>query len=92
MSLHPGELLAALRQNAAQPRTVAVKLATVERRATMRARLERVGRLSKESLPELSRELRMMLASDPPDDPAEDELWLRLCEAALADVAALELN
>jgi len=90
--LREEELLAALRQNAAQPRRVAVSLATPARRSAMRARLERIGRLSSESLSELSRELQTMLASDPPDDPAEDQLWLRLCEAALADVAAPELN
>ena len=74
------ELRVALRRAGLRPGSLPVLLATKERRAAVRARLERIARLGVSSVPHLSRELRKILAEPMPGDPASDEVWAAACD------------
>lgn len=86
------ELREAIRRSRLHPAAVPVLLATDARRSAVRARLRRVADFSSRRQPQLSRELRRILAEPLPADPREDELWVELCRG-LADWQLLpELN
>ena len=57
---------------------LARKLATDERREAVRARLRSIMRLGEASMPELARELRLLLDEPMPEDAADDPLWTAL--------------
>jgi hypothetical protein len=63
-------------------------VATDERRAAAHARLDRVCRLSRTSLPALSQALRAVLGEEPAVDPAADAIWVRTCAALVRGVDA----
>ncbi len=68
------------------------ELARDDRRAAVRARLGRVGRLGRESIPALAAELSAIGAEPLPANPEDDDAWGAVCTALLADVARPELN
>jgi hypothetical protein len=59
--------------------SLARKLATDERREAVRARLRSIVRLGRASMPELARELRLLLDEPMPEDAVDDPLWTALC-------------
>ncbi len=73
------ELRAAVRLSTLAPDALPALLATNERRAAVRGRLERVARLGVGGVPHLSRELRRILAEPMPDDARDDVVWSALC-------------
>ena len=54
-------------------------LATNERREVVRARLRSIVRVGEASMPEIARELRLLLDEPMPEDAARDPLWTALC-------------
>jgi hypothetical protein len=84
------ELRAAL-TGAASERPVR-RLATRERREAVRARLGRIGRVARRSMPELAAELEAIGGEPLPEQPEDDDVWCEVCELLLADVARPELN
>ena len=68
------------------------QLGTAARRQAVRARLGRLGRLGRESVPALARELRVIASEPPPNRPRDDDVWLAVGSALLADRARPELN
>jgi hypothetical protein len=73
------ELRAAMR--APSDAFLARKLATDERREAVRARLRSIVRLGEASMPELARELRLLLDEPMPEDAADNPLWTALCRS-----------
>jgi Arc/MetJ-type ribon-helix-helix transcriptional regulator len=78
---------------------LARKLATDERREAVRARLRSIVRLGEASMPELVRELRLLLDEPMPEDAADDVLWVALCgslvqrlEPALTEVSQIVIH
>jgi hypothetical protein len=67
------------------------RLGTDGRRVAVRARMGRLARLGRESMPALSLELEAILAEPVPDDPAHDELWREVCRALVRQLGP-ELN
>jgi hypothetical protein len=72
--------------------SVVDRLGTTARRQAVRARLGRLGRLGQESVPALARELLGIAAEDLPDLARDDDVWLAVATALLADRARPELN
>jgi hypothetical protein len=68
------------------------RLATRERREAVRARLGRIGRVARRSMPELAAELEGIGAEPLPEQPEDDDVWCEVCELLLADLARPELN
>jgi hypothetical protein len=68
------------------------RLATRERREAVRARLGRIGRVARKSMPELAAELEAIGGEPLPEQPEDDDVWCEVCELLLADVARPELN
>ncbi len=62
------------------------RLGLEERRLAVRARMGRLARLGRESMPALSLELEAILAEPMPDDPAHDELWREVCRALVQEL------
>ena len=54
-------------------------LATDPRRAAVRARIDRIARLGRSSMPALAGELTALLDGEPPSDPGDDLLWRATC-------------
>jgi hypothetical protein len=84
------ELRAALAAAAQHP--PAVRLATVARRAAVRARLGRLGALGRESMPVLAAELRTIAAEPLPAQAEDDDVWQEACSHLLAEEARPGLN
>jgi hypothetical protein len=55
-------------------------LATDERRRAVRARLARIGRLARTSMPLLAAELEAIGAEELPERPEHDDAWAELCQ------------
>lgn len=68
------------------------RLASRERREAVRARLGRIGRVARGSMPELAAELEAVGAEQLPERPEDDDVWCEVCELLLADLAKPELN
>jgi hypothetical protein len=68
------------------------RLAARERREAVRARLGRIGRLARTSMPELAAELAAIGAESLPKRPEDDDVWCAVCELLLADLARPEWN
>ena len=77
MAIGADELRAVMR--APSGASLARKLATDERREAMRARLRSIARLGTATMPELARELRLLLDEPMPEDAVDDPLWTALC-------------
>ena len=60
-------------------RSPVLVLATDERRRDVRARLGRIGRLSRTSMPLLAAELEAIGAEELPGRPEDDDVWVELC-------------
>jgi hypothetical protein len=89
----PGdELTAALHRCMADPQRFRPLLATDARRAAMRARIGRIASLGTRSLPILSRLLCEAVAQSECAEPADDELWARLCRQLAREIASPEMN
>jgi len=73
------EVRDALRRAGMRPGSLPLLLATDERRAAVRSRLERLARLGVSSVPDLSRELRKILSEPMPRDPGSDAVWGAAC-------------
>jgi hypothetical protein len=73
------ELEAAARRCALNPAALPELLATDERRLAVRTRLHRFAGFAARRQPELTRELRKLLAEPLPSDPRHDALWVELC-------------
>jgi hypothetical protein len=67
-------------------------LATFERREAVRARLGRIGRVAHSSMPALATELEAIGAEPLPERPEDDDVWCKVCELLLAELARPELN
>ncbi len=68
------------------------RLGTAERRAAVRARLGRIGRLGGRSIPALAAELQAIEREPLPNRPEEDDVWRAVCEELLVDAAEPEYN
>ncbi|HZQ17037.1 MAG TPA: hypothetical protein VFA82_09715 [Gaiellaceae bacterium] len=68
------------------------RLATDQRRRAVRARLGRLARYGRTSMPALSRELERIAAEPLPADPNDDDVWEVVAHALLAEHARPELN
>ena len=86
------ELRGAVRQAGLRPGSLPALLATDERRAAVRARLERLAQLGVLSVPHLSRELRKVLAEPMPADPARDAVWAAACDSLAERLLRPALN
>ena len=86
------EVLEAVRRHRADRAAAVRALASDERRLAVRARLGRVGRLARASMPELAAELEALAREPLPPDPAGDPVWREVAEALLDEVAKPELN
>jgi len=84
------ELRAALAASISEPPVRS--LASSERREAVRARLGRIGRVARQSMPELAAELEAIGAEALPERPEDDDVWCEVCELLLADLAQPELN
>ncbi len=77
------ELREAVKRSRLHPASLPVLLATDARRSAVRTRLRRVADFSSRRQPELSGELRKILAEPLPADPRADDLWVELCRGLL---------
>jgi hypothetical protein len=68
------------------------RLGAAGRRRAVRARLGRLGRLGRASIPALAEQLRAIAAERLPDTARDDDVWLAVGTALLADRARPELN
>ncbi len=68
------------------------RLASLARRRAVRARLGRVGRLARKSMPELAAELEAIGAEPLPEQPEEDDIWCEVCDLLLSNLVRPELN
>ena len=84
------ELAFALRRGG--ERAAVERLGTVERRRVVRARLGRLARLGHGSVSALAAELSVIAAEPLPERAADDDVWMYLGTAIVADVRRPELN
>ncbi len=75
------ELKRAARRGALDPGELPALLATDARRRVARARLRRLAGFAAQRQPQLSRELRKVLAEPLSPDPRNDALWVKLCRS-----------
>ena len=68
------------------------RLASPARREAVRARLGRIGRVARTSMPELAAELEAIAAEPLPRQPEDDDVWCEVCDLLLSGLARPELN
>jgi hypothetical protein len=73
-------------------RSVVEGVGSAERRAAVRRRLGRIGRLGAQSVEALATELQAIAREPLPRTAGEDDVWNAVCEELLADIALPELN
>jgi hypothetical protein len=70
----------------------AERLGSVARRAAVRTRLGRLGKLATESMPDLAVELKALAVEPLPERAEDDDVWQEACVHLLAEVGRPELN
>jgi hypothetical protein len=68
------------------------RLGTAARRAAVRARLARLGRLGRGSMPMLAAQLRAIAAEPLPERPEDDDVWQVACTHLLEQKARPQMN